>query len=208
MRSLPPLRLISLTEAFNRIGAAYIDGWDWSERAVASLGQRSRGSFQAWKRAHETKRLMEQLVRDGRLGLVAYNGFGGRVRYFEGSVEEISMLLLPPDGSSSGLIEMQSGTVMECEIDISSLKLPATRPIRSGRKPKYSRFRELAEAAIDELGIHAPSVDVRVHISSLGGSDPIPRKSTANEIIRGARERVRSRWGQPSISGQLPVGRL
>jgi hypothetical protein len=164
--------------------------------------------LQAWKRAHEALRLIERLVRDGSVGLVAYDEEGGRIRYFQGSTEVISMLLLPPDESAAGLIEYHSGTTMTCEIDLSRLKLRPKSSSKPGRKQLFARFRELAEAAVEHLGPHAPNAEIKAYILAHIPPEPYPSKSTANEIIGRAKEIVTARWGAKSVSGQLPVGRL
>jgi len=142
------------------------------------------------------------------VGLVAYDADGGRIRYFEGSTEVISMLLLPPDESAAGLIEFHSGKVMACEIDLSGIKLGPKRSSKPGRKPVYVRYRELAEAAFEQLGPRAPNAEIKAYILSHIGLDLHPSKSTANEIIGRAKEVVTARWARKPISGQLSVGRL
>src|SRR5687768_10907499 len=103
-------RLISLTDAFERTGKSYITGWNGEEREVASLGQRTRQSLDVWKRARAALSILRENVRDGRLGLIAYDERGGRMLFFNQAREELSALLLSPDVTAPGYIEFSSGT--------------------------------------------------------------------------------------------------
>jgi len=135
--------------------------------------------------------IARELARDGRLGIIAYDGRGGRSRYFEDVREEMSALLLPPDPAAPGLIELHSGTTVACEADISRLPSHPAKRAKPGRKPKFCRFEELIREGIHEMGPVASNTDLKNHARMRIGDQPYPEhKSTQNEIISRVRTRI------------------
>jgi len=205
MPNIPLPNLSHLSEAIERVGLIYIDGWDESERPYFTVGRRRLNEHESWARARRAIHLTECLVRDGRLKAVAYDDAGHRFHYFEQSREQIRSLLISPDDAAPGLIEMQSGDTLACEIDMSSLKVPTAARRKAGRKPKFGRFAELIEQGLVEYGPVATNAELKNFARKRIGDDLYPEsKSTQNDII----DRIRYRTTNIFIMNPNPAGVL
>jgi len=201
-------RLVPLGEAFERFGVTFIQGWDGHERSAASLGSRRKADNQAWARAQDALKLMREYARDGRLGIVMYGDQGTRRRYFEDAGHELNALLLPPDIGEPGMIELGDGSTMECEADISRLKLRHLPRKRPGPR-RFEWLGELCDEAVACLGPRAANDAIRAYLKNHAGQRDWPKsKTTVNDAINAARERYQNRAGQSSNIGRTAAGAL
>lgn len=185
-------RLVSVNIAFERIGRTFVEGWTGEERAVAPLGSRTKAKMVVWQRGYEARRRMHDLARDNRVGVVMYDGKGGRRHYYEHAEAELAALLIPPDPDAAGLIELANGTVFTCEFDISRISLRSMPRAKPGPKNRFSHL----DAACDEyLLLYGPGTNSEIisHLCDRLTDGDFPKSDTTlRRRIDEARERFRN----------------
>lgn len=206
---LPEPVLVDLSEAFNRIGATFCDGWEGDELVASRLGQRRNVNRATWDRAQNALRVMRELARDGRLGLILYDGNGARRRYFEhADWLELAHLYPSPVEGEPGMVELADGSHWVCEADISKLKLRGVPRQKPGPRPQFVRFLELCGEYFLAHGIGKLNADVQIYVRDRIDKAPWPRsQTTINKYIDEARCTARAQI-QNSNSDLIVTGTL